>query len=286
MILKNINVETTGLLIEKIERCYTVLHGIPCLSRTQDVQNALKVFILEYDKAVEMLSAEIRCDDMATSRASLVVMQKNNVRTKQVFEQCHDALIQLENIAQQQVFSSRNRMQKKWLIMDGTVILFALLAFFGIRGIRRVISTQGITVTYYNGINFDQPIAKRLEQRIEKRYGNKSPVLFGPENNFSARWQGVLCVPDSDDYTFTAQSDDGVRVCIDDVLLINNWQHQGWDSNFVTQTTFLHKGEHALVVEHYDHRGGAGIHLTWSGGSIPVNSTISVPYLRKTAHAK
>src|SRR5687768_4387689 len=56
----------------------------------------------------------------------------------------------------------------------------------------------------------------------------------GPEgvgaDRFSARWTGALTPPAAGTYTFATETDDGVRVWIDDVLVIDDWR-----GHFVTR---------------------------------------------------
>ena len=84
-----------------------------------------------------------------------------------------------------------------------------------------------------------------------------------PSDNFSVRWTGTVEPLYSDTYTFYTRSDDGVRLWVDNRLIIDNWTDHAprWDSGTVT----LRGGEtFAIRLEYYDRDGGGEIDLHWS----------------------
>ncbi|MFP4123022.1 MAG: PA14 domain-containing protein [Coleofasciculus sp.] len=62
-------------------------------------------------------------------------------------------------------------------------------------------------------------------------------------------------------YEFTSKSDDGVRVWINDQLVIDQWKLQALTTNKVLLA--LDKGYHRIRVEHYEDWGGAAILFDW-----------------------
>jgi beta-glucosidase len=82
-------------------------------------------------------------------------------------------------------------------------------------------------------------------------------------NNFSARFSGYI-VPDKLNYcTLYSYSDDGIRVFLDDKLVINNWTDHG--PLYDIYQLKLEKGkEIKLVVEFYQHAGDAVLQLGWN----------------------
>jgi hypothetical protein len=73
-------------------------------------------------------------------------------------------------------------------------------------------------------------------------WGTGSPSAVGPDN-FSARWTGSFDFATSGSYTFNAVSDEGIRVWVDDVLLIDQWKDQA--ATAFTGTRSLTAGPHA-----------------------------------------
>ena len=66
-------------------------------------------------------------------------------------------------------------------------------------------------------------------------------------------------------YTFTATSDDGIRVKVGDTWVINRWQDQA--ATTVSGSLWLPAGTHPVTVEYYERGGVAQARLSWSLGS-------------------
>jgi hypothetical protein len=86
----------------------------------------------------------------------------------------------------------------------------------------------------------------------------------GPDN-FSARWTGSFNFATAGDYTFTAVSDDGIRVWVDGALLIDQWRDQA-PTTFTASRT-LTAGQHDVKVEWFETGGGAVAKLSWAAGA-------------------
>ncbi len=63
-------------------------------------------------------------------------------------------------------------------------------------------------------------------------------------------------------YLFTTTADDGVRVFLDGVSLINQWKDQGPTTYTATQTVTA--GSHIVRMEFYENGGGAVARLSWA----------------------
>ena len=93
------------------------------------------------------------------------------------------------------------------------------------------------------------------------------------KDNFSARWQGSFPFENST-YTFSVIGDDGIRLYVDNVLLINEWRDQG-------QTTFkkdilLSSGNHTIKVEYYENSGGARAQASWLKKTVTISNPVPV----------
>jgi glucose/arabinose dehydrogenase len=96
--------------------------------------------------------------------------------------------------------------------------------------------------------------------------GATSPLPSFPGDNFSVRWRGLVEPRTTDNYTFTTSTDDGVRLRIDGVLVIDNWAIQSLTNNSATLP--LVAGQKYLVeLEYFDSVGDAVAKLSWSGPS-------------------
>lgn len=105
------------------------------------------------------------------------------------------------------------------------------------------------------------PVRVRCEGApLSKFWGPASPVPGMPPDNFSVRWTGRFYFP-SGRYIFLAQADDGIRVFVDGVRVINGWRDQSTTSYLGYR--WLASGEHTVVVEYYEHWADAVAALRW-----------------------
>ncbi len=95
---------------------------------------------------------------------------------------------------------------------------------------------------------------------INHEWGTGSPASpIGPDD-FSVRWSGDFYF-DAGTYTFIARTDDGMRVWLDDSLIINGWRDQTATEYRATRT--LSQGVHPIKVEYYDRTGDAVAQFWW-----------------------
>ena len=109
------------------------------------------------------------------------------------------------------------------------------------------------------------PVASGCEANpINHDWGTGSPALGAPSDNFSARWFGTFDFA-SGDYTFVATADDGLRLYVDDNLVIDQWKIQAPTTYRATQT--MTAGPHTIRMDYYEGAGGALAKLDWNGGT-------------------
>jgi len=92
----------------------------------------------------------------------------------------------------------------------------------------------GLTGTYYSGANFDRLVATRTDARVDIATPDRKEhphTRIHPDlpatGNISIRWQGEVKAPASGDYLFQTYSNSGVKLWLNDQLVINHWR-QGW----------------------------------------------------------
>ncbi|HKL21685.1 MAG TPA: PA14 domain-containing protein, partial [Tichowtungia sp.] len=120
----------------------------------------------------------------------------------------------------------------------------------------------GLKGEYFEGTNLSgTPSATRLDQSIDfnwpKPIENIDPLI--PQPTFSVRWTGQL-VPDlTGEFKLAVDSDDGVRVWLDDVLIIDDWTAHALKRN-ESEPVMLTGGEsYNLKVEYFDAGGEAAV---------------------------
>jgi Galactose oxidase-like, Early set domain/Bacterial Ig domain/PA14 domain len=104
------------------------------------------------------------------------------------------------------------------------------------------------------------PATERCETSIDYDWGTGSPAPNVPVDQFSARWTGTFSFQ-AGNYQFTATADDGIRVWVDGVPLIDGWVDQS--ATTYQQTKNLTAGSHDVQVEYYENGIDAVAHVNW-----------------------
>ena len=105
------------------------------------------------------------------------------------------------------------------------------------------------------------PVLVRNDDEIDFDWGTESPGPGVPRDDFSVRWTREQEFDRSGTYRFSARVDDGVRLWVDDDLVIDAWKDGG--SRVVSGTKDVDKGDHDLRVEYYDKENQARITVDW-----------------------
>jgi uncharacterized protein YraI len=117
------------------------------------------------------------------------------------------------------------------------------------------------TAQYFNNPDLaGGPIVTRLENSINYFWGTGSPGPFIPADNFSARWTATLPFA-AGTYRFTLAGGDGVRLFIDNLSVINQWQDQSLRAFSIDVS--LSAGLHTLRVEYYERTNQATVRLDY-----------------------
>lgn len=127
---------------------------------------------------------------------------------------------------------------------------------------------MGLRGDYYSGIDFDQLKLTRTDPAIDFAWKENSPHTSVPPNYFSVRWSGQVLPRYSERYTFHVLSDDGVRLWVDGILVINQWIDQPPTEHSSTISVELEAERwYSIQLEYYERAGGATIKLYWSSRS-------------------
>ncbi len=104
------------------------------------------------------------------------------------------------------------------------------------------------------------PVLCRNDVNVNFNWGAGGPGGSVPDNNFSARWTRSLYFPQGR-YRFHVASDDGVRLWLDGVLVIDQWRDQARTEYTVDRD--LTAGNHSLRLDYYENLGDANVSLWW-----------------------
>jgi hypothetical protein len=124
----------------------------------------------------------------------------------------------------------------------------------------------GLTGVYYDNSNFTGASVSRVDPSINFDWGKGSPAPGIASDTFSVRWSGQVQARFSETYTFITRADDGVRLWINGVLVIDNWTTRGRPES--RGTIALQAGQkYPLVLEYFENTGQASVRLSWSSAS-------------------
>ena len=110
--------------------------------------------------------------------------------------------------------------------------------------------------------------AARCEAAIDNSWGNGRPRERRPERQLLGALEGPFTFP-AGAATFTVTADDGIRLWVDGVLLIDKWIDEGPTTYSATKT--LTAGSHDVTIEYYERAGGAVARASWTTSGLPTS---------------
>lgn len=139
---------------------------------------------------------------------------------------------------------------------------------------------SGLPGIYYSqngtsGAFFTGTQVRRVDPQVNFDWAAGVPGPAGiAADNFSVRWTGFVTAPVTGNYTFRTGSDDGVRLYVNGVLVIDNWTDHSVTNNDSGAIALTAGQRTALIMEFYERGGEAVAQLGWSGpatgGSVPI----------------
>ena len=140
--------------------------------------------------------------------------------------------------------------------------------------------TNGLLAEYFdnNGVSYNvstmvnlsgrTPDFTRHEPNID--WPSTTSLWTGLDSRFldywSARHTGIIHIPSDGNWTFYLSSDDGGKLWINDVEVVDNQGHHGMRER--SGVIWLEAGEHHLRTEFFEHGGHAGLQLKWEGPGV------------------
>ena len=117
------------------------------------------------------------------------------------------------------------------------------------------------TGKYYNTQDLSgDPVLTRQDGAISFDWQSGSPDTSINNDGFSVSWTASVTF-ETGTYRFTAVADDGVRVYVDDTLVLEDWNVH--PATTTVQDTELTEGSHTVKVEYFEASGMASISVSW-----------------------
>ncbi|MFH1882971.1 MAG: PA14 domain-containing protein, partial [Planctomycetota bacterium] len=142
------------------------------------------------------------------------------------------------------------------------------------------IGTEGLKGEYYHttitATTWQVLVLTRIDPTVNFDWGTDSPEpgVVNPDN-FAVRWTGMIEAPTSETYTFHTQADDGVRLWVNNELIIDTWSDWvKWQANWGAfpgdryqrsgDITLTGGQQYEIILEYFDSGGNAMCKLSWS----------------------
>ena len=123
----------------------------------------------------------------------------------------------------------------------------------------------GLRADYFNNPNVTAPVVvSRVDATVNFDWSNGSPASGVNTDRFSARWTGQVEAPVTGSYTFSTLSDDGVRLWVNGVLLIDDWNGHAPKANTGASVMLTAAQKYDIKLEYFDDTAGAVVQLLWT----------------------
>ena len=125
-----------------------------------------------------------------------------------------------------------------------------------------------------NGQHFVTSRVTRVDAGVNFNWGTQAPAANVTADNYSVRWTGQVQAPLTGSYTFTTVADDGVRLWVNNQLVIDNWVDQSATTRTSAPIALVAGTRYDIRMEYYEHGGDAVARLQWT---TPTQALAAIP---------
>lgn len=122
----------------------------------------------------------------------------------------------------------------------------------------------GLLGQYFADVDLKDLKATRVDPLVDFDWAEQPPLEGMPNKQWTARWTGFITVRKTADYIFSACSDDGARLWVNNQPVIDNWKFQAPITVAADKPVRLEAGrKYPLRFEFLQLAGGAVARLSW-----------------------
>jgi len=123
----------------------------------------------------------------------------------------------------------------------------------------------GLVGLYLNGLDISNaPVSLvRLDSVVDFYWGNDRPDAAMPFDSFAVIWEGFVEPTETGTYTFSTRTDDGIRLYVNNQLLIDEWQGQA-AKEFSGTISLTAWQQVPIRLEYYEQAVFASAQLKWT----------------------
>jgi hypothetical protein len=141
---------------------------------------------------------------------------------------------------------------------------------------RTMLAGDGLLGQYFNEIDLMSPVAQTYVDSVinfpNDVLGASARGRVDNDDSYSIRWTGWVLVDQPGEWQLKTLSNDGVRLWLNDVQLINHWNQHVVATDVGNMT--LESGWHPIRLEYFQQNGASHIELRYSG---PGQTEIIIP---------
>ncbi len=169
------------------------------------------------------------------------------------------------------MMQNKNKTQSTIRTVAGLAMVVALLAVMValMAPLPRIAQAQAETGSNWQGYYWNNPTfsgsftASRIDASVNFNWGTSQPIAGIGPNNFSVRWYNTITLQ-AGTYRFRAGADDGIRVAINNQIIIDRFTSV---DSFQVNTTdvTLQAGSYQFIVDYFNGASGpAGVLFDWT----------------------
>lgn len=128
--------------------------------------------------------------------------------------------------------------------------------------------TNGLKATYYNNMDFTGTSVTRIDKQINFNWDHISPCIGIDSTTYSVRWTGKIQAQKTERYTFYINADDGIRLWVNNQLLINSWMVQV-PTDFSGSINLVAGQKYDIKIEYFQRYDRARMILAWGSTTTP-----------------
>jgi len=139
-------------------------------------------------------------------------------------------------------------------------------------------SGTGLAGEYFNNMTLSGSVVLRRTEAVNFNWGSRSPGTGVNKDKFSVRWSGTVEASSTGAFQFQTNSDDGVRLWVNGVQVINNWTNHSATTNSSATISLTGGTRYAIRMEYYENGGQAVAQLRWKTPG--TSSYVAIPASR------
>ncbi len=127
----------------------------------------------------------------------------------------------------------------------------------------------GLRGDYYDTNYFVGTPLVRLDPTVDFNWAGGAPDASMGAETFTVRWTGWVMPEFTEDYMFYTNTDDGVRLWVNGVLLVDKWILQSATEHNGSTIELIAGNKYPVTMEFYENTGQAVARLSWESPSTP-----------------